>query len=62
MIHSHSAFDWPITVLGVTALSVEMSTKTSVPDSAATSASVRVASELLRTASSGFASISGTCL
>ena len=62
MIHSQSAFDWPITVFGATALSVEISTNTSTPASAATCASVRVASELLRTASSGFDSISGTCL
>ena len=61
-IHSQSAFDWPITVFGLTALSVEMSTKRLAPDSTAASATTWVASELLRTDSSGFASIRGTCL
>ena len=61
-IHSQTAFDWPITVFGFTALSVETSTNRSAPNSTATSATVRVASVLLRTASSGFASINGTCL
>jgi hypothetical protein len=61
-IHSQIAFDWPITVLAFTALSVEMSTKRSTPSSAARSAMFRVASVLLRTASIGFDSISGTCL
>ena len=37
-IHSQSAFDWPITVFGLTALSVETSTKRSTPNSTATSA------------------------
>ena len=61
-IHSHSAFDWPITVFGLAALSVETSTNRRAPNSTATSASVRVPSVLLRTASSGFASIIATCL
>jgi hypothetical protein len=39
-----------------------MSTKRSTPNSTATSAVTRVASTLLRTDSTGFASISGTCL
>ena len=61
-IHSQSAFDWPITVFAFTALSVETSTNRSTPNSTATSAITFVASVLLRTDSSGFASISGTCL
>jgi hypothetical protein len=61
-IHSQRAFDCPITVFGLTALSVETSTKRSARNSIATSAITRVASVLLRTDSSGFASISGTCL
>ncbi len=61
-IHSQSVFDWPKTLFGLTALSVEMSTKRSTPCSTATSATTRVPSTLLRTDSSGFASISGTCL
>ena len=51
-----------MTVFGFTALSVEMSTKRSTPNSTATSAITFVASVLLRTDSSGLASISGTCL
>ena len=47
---------------GLTALSVEMSTKRSAPRAAAVSAVTRVAIALLRTASSGFASIRATCL
>ncbi len=61
-IHSAIAFDAPITVRGLTALSVEIRTKRSAPAAAAVSAVTRVAIALLRTASSGFASISGTCL
>ena len=61
-IHSQSAFDWPITVFGFTALSVDTSTKLRASNSIATSAIVRVPSVLLRTDSSGFASMSGTCL
>jgi hypothetical protein len=61
-IHSHSAFDCPMTVFAFTALSVETSTKRFAPYSTAVSATVRVTSALLRTASSGLASISGTCL
>ena len=62
MIHSAIAFEAPITVLGLTALSVEISTNRSAPATAAISAVTRVAIALFRTASSGFASISGTCL
>ena len=51
-----------MTVFGLTALSVETSTKRFAPNSIAASATTRVASTLLRTDSSGFASISGTCL
>ena len=61
-IHSHSAFDCPMTVFGFAALSVETSTNLFAPKSTATSATVRVPSVLLRTASSGFASIMATCL
>ena len=60
--HSASVLDAPITVAGVTALSVEMSTKRRTPDSPAAEATIRVATALLRTASIGFSSISGTCL
>ncbi len=62
MIHSHNAFDWPITVFGLTALSVEISTKRSTSKSAASSATIFVATTLFRTDSSGCVSISGTCL
>ena len=62
-IHSHSAFDAPITVCGLAALSVEMSTNRSTRRTRRRrrrgSASPSV---LLRTASSGFGSIIGTCL
>ena len=61
-IHSAIAFEAPITVFGLTALSVEISTKRSTSEAAAVSAVIRVAIALLRTASSGLASISGTCL
>ena len=47
---------------GLTALSVETSTKRSHPEATAVSAVTLVAIALLRIASSGFASISGTCL
>ena len=60
--HSASAFDAPITVAGVTALSVETSTKRLAPARPAAAATMRVATALLRTASTGFSSISGTCL
>ena len=46
-IHSHSAFDCPITVFGLTALSVEMRTKRSAPNSTAISATVRVAERVV---------------
>ena len=52
-IHSASAFDWPITVFGFAALSVETSTNRFAPYSTATSATTRVPSVLFRTASSG---------
>ena len=51
-----------MTVFALTALSVETSTNRFAPTSTAASATMRVASALLRTDSSGFASISGTCL
>ena len=61
-IHSAIALEAPITVRGLTALSVEIRTKRSQPDATAVSAVTLVAIALLRIASSGFASISGTCL
>ena len=61
-IHSAIAFEAPITVRGLTALSVETRTKRSQPEATAVSAVTLVAIALLRTASSGLASISGTCL
>ena len=51
-----------MTVAGETALSVEISTKATQPASPATWHISRVASELLRTASTGFSSIRCTCL
>ena len=60
--HSASALDAPITVSGETALSVETSTNRFVLASPAAAATMRVATALLRTASIGFSSISGTCL
>jgi hypothetical protein len=52
----------PITVCGLTALSVEIRTNVRTPVSAADSATTLVAIALLRIASSGLTSISGTCL
>ena len=60
--HSASAFEAPITVSGDTALSVDTSTNRFAPASPAAAATIRVATALLRTASIGFSSISGTCL
>ena len=60
--NSASAFEAPITVAGATALSVETSTKRPTSRSPATCATTRVAIALLRTASTGLASISPTCL
>ena len=60
--HSASAFEAPITVRGETALSVETRTNRSTLAAAAVSAVILVAIALLRIASSGFASINGTCL
>ena len=51
-----------MTVAGLTALSVDTSTKRSTPASPAAAATIRVATALLRTASTGFSSISVTCL
>jgi hypothetical protein len=62
MIHSHNAFDWPSRFFGFAALSVDTSTKRLVSNSTAISASAFVARTLLRAASIGFASSSGTCL
>src|SRR5919198_3596610 len=60
--HSASALDAPMTVFGVTALSVETRTNRLTPGGPATWATTRVASALLRTASTGFHSMSATCL
>ena len=60
--HSASAFEAPITVAGLTALSVETSTKFPTWASAAIRATTRVASALLRIASTGLTSIIVTCL
>ena len=60
--HSARAFEAPITVWGETALSVETRTNRSTLAAAAVSAVIRVAIALLRIASNGFDSISGTCL
>ena len=51
-----------MTVAGWTALSVETSTNRATPASPATCATSRVASALLRTASTGLSSMSPTCL
>ena len=51
-----------MTVAGRTALSVDTSTKRFAPASPAAAATMRVATALLRTASTGFSSINGTCL
>ena len=59
---SAARFVLPITETGFTALSVEMRTKRATPCAAASSASCRVASVLLRYPSSGFISTIGTCL
>jgi uncharacterized repeat protein (TIGR01451 family) len=59
---SNNFADAPITVAGLTALSVETSTKLSTPVSPAIRATSRVARALLRTASTGLRSIIDTCL
>ena len=71
-VDERSANDWtyssatrlqaPITLVGLTALSVEIITNESVWYSMARSASRRVAVTMFRTASWGCRSISGTCL
>ena len=60
--HSASALEAPMTVAGSTALSVETRMNVRTPESPATRAITRVASALLRTASTGLLSISPTCL
>src|SRR5437764_10564079 len=60
--HSASALEAPITVAGLTALSVETSTNVPTWVSAAILAITRVASALLRIASTGLTSIIVTCL
>ena len=59
---SAARFVFPITDIGFTALSVEMSTNRLTPWEAASSARCFVASVLLRQPSSGFISTIGTCL
>ena len=61
-IHSQTAFDWPSRFFGFAALSVEMKTKRSTPNSTETCTITRVASTLFVTAWSGFVSSIGTCL
>ena len=61
-INSASRFDAPITLVGFTALSVEMRMKRSTPCLSAARASTRVPRTLFLIASHGFSSISGTCL
>jgi hypothetical protein len=55
-------FDAPITDEGLTALSVEMLTKWETPCFSASRTRLRLPMMLLNTASSGFSSMSGTCL
>src|SRR4051812_50053199 len=61
-IHSAIALEAPITVRGLTALSVEIRTKRSHPDATAVSAVTLGAIALLRIASRGVAPISGAWL
>ena len=63
--HTNSArrLDAPITLVGLTALSVEISTNFSTPFSIAARATASVPATLFRTASQALSSsISGTCL
>ena len=59
---SHTRFEAPITLLGFTALSVEISTNLFTPARSAASTRMRVPTMLLRIASRGITSSSGTCL
>ena len=59
---SASRFVAPITFVGRTALSVETRTNRSTPNFAAASATFRVPSTFVFTASTGWISIIGTCL
>ena len=61
-IHSHTAFDWPSRFFGLAALSVEMKTNRSTPNSIDTCAITLVARMLFVTACIGFVSSIGTCL
>ena len=61
-ISSASSLEAPYTEIGSTALSVEMRTKRSHAASRAASTMFRVPKTLFFTASTGLASISGTCL
>ena len=60
--HSASALEAPMTVAGLTALSVETSTKRLASEIPAAPATMRVATALLRIASIGFSCIRPTCL
>jgi hypothetical protein len=61
-IISTMRLDAPITDVGLTALSVEMFTKCVTPYLSAIDTRLRLPTMLLKTASSGLSSISGTCL
>jgi hypothetical protein len=62
VICSASHLDAPITLEGLTALSVEMNTKRSTPVATAASTTFRVPNTLVADASTGWASSTGTCL
>ena len=61
-MNSARRLEAPIALEGATALSVEMSTKRSTPTSVAIRATVRQPVTLVLIASSGIASMKGTCL
>ena len=61
-IISHTRLVAPITLVGFTALSVEISTNRSAPYRSAELATLKVPNTLFFTASSGLSSIRGTCL
>ena len=62
MISSEMRLVAPITLVGLTALSLEIKTKRSTPNSSAAFAVIHVPLTLFVTASQGFSSIIGTCL
>ena len=59
---SHRRLVQPITLVGLTALSVDSCTNRSTPCSAALASRFLVPNTLFLTASAGLTSISGTCL